>query len=118
MVRLAMLGGIAMSVAASAQQPAPLTITDVDRIIPVRVGQVLTVDLRRSAGDGPGWRMVPAKGLLPIDEMPIAGGPQRVSFHVRVTMPGDLVLTFVDVRTFGGVDQKAQTATFALDSRQ
>ena len=114
MVRLAILGGIAMAVAAAAQQPAPLTITDVDRIIPVRVGQVLTVELRRSAGVGPGWRMVPANGLLQVDEMPVPGGPQRVSFHVRVTMPGDLVLTFVAAHTFGGADQKAQTATFVL----
>ena len=120
MVRFAILAVAAISVAASAAQPAPAPLTgvDVNRIIPVRVGQLLTIELRRSAGAGPGWRMVPAKGLSSLDDFPVTGDPQRVSFHVRVTMPGDLVLTFVDAHTFGGADQKAQTATFALDASQ
>ena len=115
------------AIAAQPAPPAPLTKADTDRIIPVRVGQVLTVELRQAAGTGSSWRMVPAKGLVAIgapivapvrrDGPPVPGGPEIHRFQVRVTAMGELALTFVNMRTFGGPDQRGETATFVVEAR-
>lgn len=125
--RLPLLAAALIAVApAAAQQPAapaPLTAADENRIIPIRVGQVLTVALRQSAGTGSSWRMVPAKGLIALgapvvvrDGPPIAGGAEVHRFQVRVTLMGEMALTFVNARTFGGPDQRAETATFIVEA--
>ena len=107
--------------------PPPLTVADSNRIVSVAIGQVLTVELRQAAGTGSSWRMVPAKGLVavdvpvvmavPHDGSPLMGAPEVHRFRVRVTMPGELALTFVNARTFGGPDQPAETATFVLEAK-
>lgn len=118
-------------IAAQTRSVVPaLTTADMNRIIGVQVGQLLTIDLRQVAGSGSGsgsdWRMVPSAGLVqvglptvkpvPADGPPVVGGPVHV-FQVRVTGPGELALTFVNDRTFGGLVQRAETATFILDAK-
>ncbi len=107
--------------------PAPLTAADTNRIVAVRVGRIVTVSLRQSVGTGSTWRMVPAAGLIQVgppivapvvrDGPPLTGGPETRMFRVRVAAPGELVLTFVNARSFGGPDQRAETATFVLQAR-
>ena len=116
----------AAPVFAQTPRAVSLTAADTNRIVAVRVGRIVTVTLRQSAGTGAGWRMVPAAGLIQVgppivtpvrqDGTPIAGSAAMHRFRVRITAPGDLALTFVDAHG-GGPDQPAETATFVIEAQ-
>lgn len=133
MKRIAMLAALALAqlfpapAQTRAAAPPPLTAADTNRIIAVRVGRIVTVQLRQSAGTGSSWRMVPAAGMIQVgppivaptvrDGPAMVGAPELHVFRVRITAPGQLALTFVNARTFGGADQRAESATFVLEAK-